>query len=94
MVGKRMLSSLAAILVLTLMAGVNPQEEVTGPVKIYDTVYEQVDPGPPFTEAPRTVEDWQPPEPTDEERRSGFIVLPDQNPLTSNLGVARNPKSE
>ncbi|MEZ8219537.1 Carbohydrate family 9 binding domain-like [Candidatus Fervidibacteria bacterium JGI MDM2 SSWTFF-3-K9] len=81
MVGKRMLSSLAAILVLILMAGVNPQEEVTGPVKIYDTVYEQVDPGPPFTEAPRTVEDWQPPEPTDEERKSGFIVFTRPEPF-------------
>ena len=50
-----------AVSVLALVAGVNPQEEAMGPVKIYDTVYERVDPGPPFTEAPRTVEDWQPP---------------------------------
>jgi hypothetical protein len=30
--------SLAVILVLVLVASVNPQEVVTGPVKIYDTV--------------------------------------------------------
>ncbi|MFA0765029.1 MAG: hypothetical protein XFASWVDF_002775, partial [Candidatus Fervidibacter sp.] len=47
--------SLAVVLVLVLVASVNPQEVVTGPVKIYDTVYEKVDPGPPFTEAPRSV---------------------------------------
>ncbi|MCX7762405.1 MAG: DUF4091 domain-containing protein [Candidatus Kryptonium sp.] len=51
------------------------QETVTGPVKIYDTVYESVDPGPPFTEAPRTKEDWQPPKPTDAERKAGFIAF-------------------
>jgi hypothetical protein len=72
---------LAAISVLALVASVNPQEVVTGPVKIYDTVYDKVDPGPPFTEAPRTVEDWQPPEPTDDERRSGFIVFTRPEPF-------------
>jgi hypothetical protein len=73
--------SLAVILVLVLVASVNPQEVVTGPLKIYDTVYEKVDPGPPFTEAPRSVEDWQPPEPTDEERKSGFIVFTRPEPF-------------
>jgi hypothetical protein len=72
---------LAAVSVFTLMSDVGAQEAVTGPVRIYEAVYERVDPGPPFTEAPRTVEDWQPPEPTDEERESGFIVFTRPEPF-------------
>ena len=49
------------------------QEEVRGPATIYDTVYEQVDPGTPFQEAPRQPEDWQPPAPSAAERSAGFI---------------------
>ena len=57
------------------------QETVTGPVQIYDTVYEHVDPGPPFTEAPRAKEEWQPPKPTESERKAGFIVFTRHEPF-------------
>lgn len=57
------------------------QETVTGPVQIYDTVYERVDPGLPFNEAPRAKEDWQPPKPTEGEARAGFIVFTRHEPF-------------
>ena len=37
---------LAAVSVFTLMSDVGAQEAVTGPVRIYEAVYERVDPGP------------------------------------------------
>ena len=51
------LISLGLGAILVLVGSVDPQEVVTGPVKIYDTIYHKVDPCPPFTEAPRTAED-------------------------------------
>ena len=68
-------------LVLMANSAAMAQETVAGPVRIYDTVYERVDPGPPFTEAPRTKEDWQPPKPTKAERDSGFIVFTRHEPF-------------
>ncbi|MFN3421519.1 MAG: hypothetical protein ACK40X_07340, partial [Armatimonadota bacterium] len=62
-------------------SAISAQETVTGPVQIYDTVYEHVDPGPPFTEAPRVKEDWQPPKPTEVEKRAGFIVFTRHEPF-------------
>ncbi|MGQ9789910.1 MAG: sugar-binding protein [Armatimonadota bacterium] len=53
--------------------GLSAQQTMTEGVRIYDTVYEKVDPGAPFVEAPRTLEDWQPAEPTAAERSAGFI---------------------
>ena len=53
--------------------GLSAQQAATEGVRIYDTVYEKVDPGEPFVEAPRTLEDWQPAEPTADERSAGFI---------------------
>lgn len=59
---------------LLLVAESSPaQQAVTDGVRIYDTVYEKVDPGAPFVGAPRTPEDWQPAEPIVSERSAGFI---------------------
>jgi len=58
---------------LLTCAALFAQDEVRGPVTIYDTVYERVDPGLPFQEAPRQPEDWQPPAPSAAERAAGFI---------------------
>ncbi|MCS7223728.1 MAG: DUF4091 domain-containing protein [Armatimonadetes bacterium] len=68
-------------LMLLIVAGVWAQETVTGPVRIYDTVYDRVDPGSPFTELPRTVEDWLPPKATDAERKAGFILFTRYEPF-------------
>ena len=50
-----------------------------GPVTIGGVTYEAVDPGEPFTEAPRLEQDWAAPEPTAAEKASGLIayVTPD-----------------
>ncbi len=60
---------LFAVAILPLQA----QQTVQGPVTIYDTVYERVDPGEPFTEAPRQEENWQPPQPSRDELKAGLI---------------------
>ncbi len=57
------------------------QETISGPVTIYNTTYEHVDPGPPFAEAPRIEEDWQPPAPTGVERSAGFIPFTRPEPF-------------
>ncbi len=49
------------------------QEEVRGAVTIYDSVYERVDPGAPFQEAPRQPENWRPPAPSAAERAAGLV---------------------
>ena len=67
-------------------------EEVKGPVEIYDMVYEKVDPGPPFQEAPRQVEDWQAPPPLEKEREAGFI--PYTRPEPFDIKPWSKPKDE
>jgi len=57
------------------------QETMQGPVTIYDTVYEHVDPGTPFTEAPRQEENWQPPSPLPAERQAGLIPFTRAEPF-------------
>jgi len=66
-----LISAVSAILVAT--AALFAQEEVRGPVTIYDTTYERIDPGAPFQEAPRQLEDWSLPAPSAAERAAGFI---------------------
>jgi len=56
-------------------------EEAQGPLRIYDTIYENFDPGPPFEEAPRQLEDWQPPVPSPQERAGGFILFTRPEPF-------------
>lgn len=60
---------LFAVALLPLQA----QQTVQGPITIYDTLYERVDPGAPFTEAPRQEENWQPPQPSRDELKAGLI---------------------
>lgn len=61
------------LLVVLLVAGaVGGQEE--GPVVIGGVSYERVDPGEPFTEAPRPTQDWDPPQPSAAEAAAGFLV--------------------
>lgn len=67
-------------------------EEVKGPVEIFGTVYEKVDPGPPFKEAPRQIEDWQAPPPTSQERKAGFI--PYTRPEPFDIKPWSKPKKE
>ncbi|MBC7327125.1 hypothetical protein H5T87_03300 [bacterium] len=62
---------------LTRLSG----EEVTGPVEIYGTIYKNVDPGPPFQEAPRQLEEWQIPAPTRDEESAGFIPFTRPEPF-------------
>lgn len=62
-----------AVCTMLVSTAVCAQEEVRGAVAIYDTVYERVDPGAPFQEAPRQPENWQPPAPSAAERAAGFI---------------------
>ncbi|MGC8785472.1 MAG: sugar-binding protein [Armatimonadota bacterium] len=62
-----------ALIALLGCLPLSAQQNVTGPVTIYDTTYERVDAGPPFTEAPRQEENWQPPAPLPAERKAGFI---------------------
>lgn len=57
------------------------QQTVTGPVTIYDTTYERVDPGLPFTEAPRQEENWQPPSPLPAESKAGLIPFSRPEPF-------------
>lgn len=63
--------------VLSLQA----QETVQGPVTIYDTVYERVDPGAPFTEAPRQEEGGYPATPHKSELAAGFIPFTRAEPF-------------
>ena len=67
-------------------------EEVKGPVEIFGTVYEKVDPGPPFQEAPRQIEDWQAPPPTAQEEGAGFI--PYTRPEPFDIKPWSKPKEE
>jgi len=80
--------TLGAFLIVTYACG----EEVRGPVEIYGTVYESVDPGPPFHEAPRQVEEWQAPPPTSKEKLSGFI--PFSRPEPFEIKPWSRPKKE
>lgn len=64
-----------------VVASSSAQQTVTDGVRIYDTVYEKVDPGTPFAEAPRTLEDWQPAEPTAAERSAGFVPFTRSEPF-------------
>ncbi|MCS6829121.1 MAG: sugar-binding protein [Armatimonadota bacterium] len=68
------------------------QQTVQGPVTIYGTVYERVDPGAPFTEAPRQQENWQPPVPSPAERKAGFI--PFTRPEPFDIKPWSKPKGE
>ncbi len=43
--------------------------------------YEKVDPGPPFCEAPRPVQDWQPPDPTPAEQAAGVVLYRPDDPM-------------
>lgn len=56
-------------------------EEVKGPVEIYGVVYESVDPGPPFQEAPRQLEEWKAPPPKEKEKVAGFIPFSRPEPF-------------
>lgn len=67
-------------------------EEVKGPVEIYGVVYESVDPGPPFQEAVRQLEQWKAPPPTAEERAVGFI--PFTRPEPFDIKPWSRPKGE
>ncbi|MGB9876942.1 MAG: sugar-binding protein [bacterium] len=67
-------------------------QEVSGPVKIYDTVYDKVDPGPPFQEAPRQLEEWLPPPPSSKEKNAGFI--PYTRPEPFDIKPWSKPKPE
>lgn len=67
-------------------------EEVKGPVEIFGTVYERVDPGPPFQEAPRQLEQWEAPTPTAGELASGFI--PFTRPEPFDIKPWSRPKEE
>lgn len=57
------------------------QQTTQGAVTIYDTIYERVDPGAPFTEAPRQQENWQPPSPLPAEQKAGFIPFTRPEPF-------------
>ncbi len=72
--------ALSAIALLCSLPGL-AQEVVRGPVTIYDTVYERVDEGPPFVEAPRQEENWRPPAPTPAERAAGFMTFTRPEPF-------------
>ncbi len=61
-------------------------------VKIYDTVYQKVDPGPTFTEMPRTAEEWSPPPPTKAEKLAGFI--PFTRPEPQDIKPWSKPRQE
>ncbi len=70
-----------ALIALLGCLPLSAQQTVTGPVTIYDTTYERVDPGLPFTEAPRQEENWQPPSPLPAERRVGVIPFTRPEPF-------------
>ncbi|MDW8104527.1 MAG: sugar-binding protein [Armatimonadota bacterium] len=85
---RALLLVICSLCLMPLLAG----QEVRGPITIYDTVYEQVDPGAPFNEAPREAENWQPPAPTFQERAAGFI--PYTRPEPFDLKPWSKPKEE
>lgn len=60
-------------LLLVLAVGAWAQEE--GPVTIGGITYERVDPGEPFVEAARPIQDWQAPAPTAAEQAAGVMVF-------------------
>ena len=68
------------------------QAQDAAPVTIGGVTYDTVDPGEPFTEAPRPEQDWAPPEPTPAEAAAGFTAY-----VTSDAGdykPYRVPKPE
>ncbi len=69
------------LVALACAAVASAQGGPPGPVRIYDTIYEKVDPGPEFKPAPAAAEDWEPPKPTLQERRSGLIVFTRPEPF-------------
>lgn len=74
-----MRSLLLSALLLALV-GHTVAQEATGPVTIGGVTYDRVDPGPPFTEAPRPKQDWSPPRPTDSDQAAGMIAFVASDP--------------
>lgn len=85
-------TSCLLMLILHLLIFPSQGEEVQGPLKIHDTIYESVDPGPPFEEAPRQLEEWQAPAPNSQESAGGGIVFTRPEPF--DIKPWSKPKAE
>ena len=71
------------VCVLGLVLALSTQGEAAGPqqgVEIGGVVYEYVDPGEPFQEAPRPVQNWQPPQPNQAEQAAGMLAYVTSDP--------------